>query len=116
MEVLFRGLLGLSFLLGFLFLLSENKKAIPWKLVGSLLLTIFIFVTLILKVSFVQAFFKGISSFFVAILGFTHTGSQFLFGSIVDVEKMGFSFSFQIVPTIMFFLALTSLLFYFVIA
>lgn len=113
MEVLFRGLLGLSFLLGFLFLLSENKKAIPWKLVGSLLLTIFIFVTLILKVSFVQAFFKGISSFFVAILGFTHTGSKFLFGSIVDVEKMGFTFAFQILPTIMFFSALTSLLFYF---
>ena len=104
MEVLLRGLLGLSFLLGFLFLLSENKKAVPWKLVGSLILTIFIFVTLILKVAFVQEFFKLVSSFFVAILGFTHEGSKFLFGSIVDVDKMGFTFAFQILPTIMFFL------------
>lgn len=113
MEALFRGLIGISFILGLLFLLSDNRKAIPWKLVGSLILTIFVFVTMILKVTFIQDFFKTISAFFVAILGFTHTGSKFLFGSIVDVDKIGFTFAFQILPTIMFFSALTSLLFYF---
>lgn len=113
MEQVFRGLLGLSFIIGFLFLLSENRKAISWKLVGSLILTIFVFVTLILKVELVQKFFETVSSVFVAILGFTNEGSNFLFGSIVDMEKSGFIFAFKILPTVMFFSALTSLLFYF---
>lgn len=113
MEQILRGMLGLGFLIGFLYLISENRKAIAWKLVGSLIITIFVFVLLILKVSFVQAFFEKVSSVFVAILGFTSEGSSFLFGSLVDMEKSGFIFAFKILPTVMFFSALTSLLFYF---
>lgn len=113
MEEVFRGIIGIVSMLGFLYLLSENKKAIPWKLVFTLVIAIFVFVTLILKVSLIQSFFDTISSFFVAILGFTHEGSKFLFGPIVDMDKLGFTFAFQILPTIMFFSALTSLLFYF---
>lgn len=113
MEAFFRGLLGLVFLLLLLYVLSENKKAISWKVILGGMMGQFIFALLILKVTFVQNLFEYISSFFVVILDFTHKGSDFLFGSMVDTNKVGFIFAFQILPTIMFFSALTSLLFYF---
>jgi CNT family concentrative nucleoside transporter len=111
MEIM-RGLLGCSFLILFLYFLSDNKKAISWKLVLSAFVAQTIFVLLVLKVPFVQTGFEYVSSFFVAILNYTHKGSEFLFGPIVDVSKIGFTFAFQILPTIIFFSALTSILFY----
>jgi len=112
-ESLLRGILGMAVLVGILYVLSNNKKAISWKLVGAGLLTQVIFALLILKVTFVQNIFEFISSFFVVILDFTHKGSDFVFGPIVDMNKIGFTFAFQILPTIIFFSALTSLFFYF---
>lgn len=113
MEPFLRGLLGIGALFSVLYFLSDNRKAISWKLVGSALLAQIIFVILVLKVPFIQNIFEYISSFFVAILGFTHQGSDFLFGPLVDTKKIGFTFAFQILPTIIFFSALTSILFYF---
>jgi CNT family concentrative nucleoside transporter len=109
----FRGLTGIAFLIFVLFLFSENRKKISWKLVGMGMMAQFIFAILILKVTFVQNIFEFISSFFVLVLNFTHQGANFLFGPLMDNTKIGFTFAFQILPTIIFFSALTSLLFYF---
>ena len=46
------------------------------------------------------------------ILDFTRAGSQFLLGNLVDTNSIGYIFAFQVLPTIIFFSALTSLLFY----
>ncbi len=107
-----RGLLGIAVILGLLALLSENRKAIPWKLVFTGLACQFIFAVLILKVPAAQFVFEKISSFFVVVLDFTRQGSVFLFGDLMDVSKIGFLFAFQVLPTIVFFSALTSLFFY----
>lgn len=116
MEILsniLRGLLGISFLVGLLWLLSANKKSIPWKLVVAGILFQIIFAILVLKVPFIQSAFEGLSNFFVKILDFTRQGSIFLFNDLMDTSSYGFIFAFQILPTIIFFSALTSLLFYF---
>ena len=113
-ESLLRGILGIATLLLVAFAFSRNRKGIDWKLVAKGLLIQIIFAVLILKVPFVQSGFEWLSSIFVTILGFTREGSLFLFGDLVgNMNSFGFIFAFQVLPTILFFSALTSLLFYY---
>ena len=109
----FRGLIGIIALLLIAFLFSRNRKAINWSLVAKGLLLQFILALLILKVPFVHSGFKYVSSVFVTILDFTSEGSKFLFGSFMNVDSFGYIFAFQVLPTIVFFSAITSLLFYY---
>jgi len=108
-----RGALGMFSLIVIAFLFSANKKAIDWKKVAigiSLQLLIAIGV---LKVEFIQTIFELVGGVFIEILGYTKAGSEFLFAGIVgDMNKFGYIFAFQVLPTIIFFSALTSLLFY----
>jgi CNT family concentrative nucleoside transporter len=66
----------------------------------------------VLKIPFVQSAFEFIGNIFVKILDFTATGSEFLLGGLMDTSTYGYIFIFQILPTIIFFSALTSILFY----
>ena len=66
----------------------------------------------ILRVSFIQKAFEWVGNIFISILDFTNAGSTFLFGDLMNSETYGFIFVFQILPTIIFFSALTSLFFY----
>ena len=114
MNSIFRGMLGIISLLLIAFLFSRNRTAIDWSLVIKGLVIQIIFALLILKVSFIQYGFEWLSSVFVTILSFTREGSLFVFGNLIeDVNSFGFIFAFQVLPTILFFSALTSLLFYY---
>ena len=112
LESFLRGLLGLAVLIGVLFLFSSKKKSIDWKLVIWGMILQVTFAIGILHVPFIAAIFDKVSSFFVVVLDFTRQGSGFVFGNLLNVESIGFIFAFQILPTIIFFSALTSLLFY----
>jgi len=113
LEHILRGSLGLLFLVLVLFLLSNNRKQINWKLVLTGLTMQILFAIAVLKVSFVKNIFEVGGNFFVKILSFTKEGSLFLFGNLAEYsDTLGFIFAFQILPTIVFFAALTSLLFY----
>lgn len=107
-----RGFLGIAVLLAVLYVCSSNKKNIPWKLVISGVLMQFIFAVGVLKVPFIAGIFETLSSFFVVVLEFTRQGSEFVFGGLLNIQNSGFIFAFQILPTIIFFSALTSLMFY----
>jgi CNT family concentrative nucleoside transporter len=108
-----RGIFGLVFLLLIAYLLSSSRKNINWKLVFTGVSLQIILAVLVLKVPFVKSIFDVISKGFVKVLSFTKDGSTFLFGNLVtDVDSMGFIFAFQILPTIVFFAALTSALYY----
>jgi CNT family concentrative nucleoside transporter len=80
--------------------------------VGFGLLLQFVLALSILKLSWVQGIFNAVGKIFVSILDFTASGSVFLFGDLMNTDTYGFIFVFQILPTIIFFAALTSLLFY----
>ena len=111
---IFRGLLGILVLIGIAFIFSRNKKAINWPLVFKGLIIQIVFAIGILKVPFIQSGFEWLSSIFVTILGFTRDGSLFLFGELIDnIDSFGYIFAFQVLPTIVFFSALTSVLFYY---
>ena len=115
---IFRGLIGIAVIISIAFLFSEKKSKISWKVVGIGLLFQLILAFLILNpsgISFLEYFrlgFQLLGKVFVAILDFSTAGADFLFGSFLDTEKHGFLFAFQVLPTIIFFSALTSLLFY----
>jgi concentrative nucleoside transporter, CNT family len=109
---LWRGILGMVSLLIIAYLFSSNKKAINWKTVGAGLSAQLLIGFGVLKVPFVQKGFEFVGGIFTSILDYTAAGSEFLFGGLMNVESYGFIFVFQILPTIIFFSALTSLLFY----
>ncbi len=107
-----RGLMGMLALIGISYLFSANRRAISWRVVGIGLLLQVSLAFGVLQVPAIQFFFEMIGSVFVVILDFTKAGTEFLFGSFLDTERFGFIFAFQVLPTIIFFSALTSLLFY----
>lgn len=107
-----RGILGMLCLLAIAYLFSSNRKAINWKTVGLGLLAQLILAIGVLKVPFVKAAFEFVGNLFVLVLDFTRAGSEFLLGGMMNVESFGFIFLFQVLPTIIFFSALTSVLFY----
>jgi len=107
-----RGVLGMVSLLVIAYLFSSNRKAINWKTVGAGLSAQLLIAIGVLKVPFIQAIFEFVGGIFTNILDYTAAGSEFLFGGLMNIESYGFIFVFQILPTIIFFSALTSLLFY----
>nr|WP_321225420.1 nucleoside transporter C-terminal domain-containing protein [uncultured Psychroserpens sp.] len=112
MNSLWRGVLGMISLICIAFLFSSNRKAINWKTVGIGLAFQLIIAIGVLKVSFIKTIFEFIGQGFIEILSYTKAGSEFLFGGMLDVTSFGFIFAFQVLPTIIFFSALTSVLFY----
>jgi len=109
---LLRGLLGILILITIAYIFSLNRKAISWKVVGIGLLIQIIIAIAILYVPFIQDIFSFFGKLFTLVLDFTKIGSEFLFGNFMDINKVGYIFAFQILPTIIFFSALTSVLFY----
>ncbi|SEL15775.1 concentrative nucleoside transporter, CNT family [Aquimarina amphilecti] len=108
-----RGVLGMIVLLIIAFLFSSNRKSINWKTVGLGIGFQLIIAIGVLRVPFIQTIFEWVGGLFVSVLDFTRAGSKFLFeGLVVDMDTFGFIFAFQVLPTIIFFSALTSLLFY----
>ena len=110
---IWRGALGMVSLIFIAFLFSSNRRAINWKTAGIGIAFQLIIAVGVLKVPFIQSVFETIGKVFVKVLDFTRSGSQFLFeGLVVDMDTFGFIFAFQVLPTILFFSALTSVLFY----
>lgn len=108
-----RGIIGLVSLFAIAFIFSSNRKAINWRTVGIGLAFQIVIAIGVLKVPFIQNIFEFIGKIFVKILEYTQAGSKFLFeGLVVDMDTFGFIFAFQVLPTIIFFSALTSVLFY----
>ncbi len=117
-----RGLLGMAAFTGIAYAFSNNRRAIDWKLVGTGMLLQVIVAIIVLKVSFVRALFEVVSAFFVKIIDFTSAGTGLVFGWLNNiaggnVEGLPFTtggpvFAVTILPTIIFFAALTAMLYY----
>ena len=123
---IFRGLLGMLVIIGIALLLSKNRKMIKWRTIGvALLIQLTLGITILkgddigfnigdsrFDLGFVGGFFDAIGKVFINILGYTKAGSEFLLGGLMDANSYGFIFAFQVLPVIIFFSALTSVLFY----
>ena len=121
-----RGILGITLLIGISFVLSNNKSKISWRLVFGGLALQLIFAVLILKgedlrsfffmLAWPKDFFNWISYFFVLVLNFTSAGAKFIFGDLAKPPgtegSLGSFFAFQVLPTIIFFASLMSVMYY----
>ncbi|WP_081211992.1 NupC/NupG family nucleoside CNT transporter [Salegentibacter sediminis] len=112
LESVMRGAIGMLALLFIAFIFSSRRKAINWRTVGMGLAAQLLLAFGVLQVPFIQSIFEFVGNIFVLILDFTAAGSEFLLGGMMDVDSFGFIFLFQVLPTIIFFSALTSVLFY----
>ncbi len=126
MDIL-RGVIGMLAIVAIAWMLSNNKKAIKWDIVAKGLLIQFILAVFILKgrvmeqwfapLGWPKEFFSWISGFFVAVIEYTTAGATFIFGDLAKgpgtEASLGFFFAFQVLPTIIFFASLTSLLYHY---
>lgn len=108
-----RGLLGLLVLLSLAWAMSSQRKNIPWKTVGTGLLLQALIAVGLLYWEGLATLFEVFGNFFVKILNYTGAGTEMLLGELGNTEGRGFIFVFQALPVIIFFSALTSLLYYF---
>jgi concentrative nucleoside transporter, CNT family len=108
-----KGMLGLFVMVLIMYLFSVNRRMINWRLVITGLALQLVIAIGVLKVDVIKNVFELFGNFFVVVLSFTLEGSRFVLGDLVNPGGgVGFVFAFQILPTIIFFSALTSLLFY----
>ena len=110
---LIRGLAGMVSILLIAYLLSKERKQIAWKTVGLGLLAQVTIAIGVLKVNWIKGMFEGLGGFFINILEYTGEGAKMLLGQFGDVDQYGFIFVFQALPVIIFFSALSSILYYF---
>ena len=108
-----RGVIGMCSIILIAYLLSNNKKKIDWKTIIIGLSSQLIIAVAVLKIEFVRMVFEKIGQGFLAIVTFTNQGSRILFGDLADSSKYGEIFVFQVLPVIIFFSALTSVLYYY---
>ncbi len=108
-----RGMFGLLVIIAIAFAFSTNRKAVSWRVVVTGLVIQVVLAASILYIPVIRRIFEFVGKIFVKILDFTKVGSEFLFGEFLDMDKYGMIFAFQILPTIIFFSALTSVLFYY---
>jgi len=123
---LIRGILGLALLIGIAWLFSASRKDINWKLVGIAITMQVVFGFFIIKGSLLGTYFaplewpkmafEGISAGFVKLLSFTTDGAKFVFGNLAVspgfTDSLGFFFAFQVLPTIIFFASIMSVLYH----
>ena len=126
------GILGIAVLIGCAVLLSYDRKRINWRLVASGFALQLVFGLIILKTAAGRALFETLGGWITALLGFQEQGARFVFGNLVDntvpvgvpdatgavasaggmVAHTGAFFAFNVLPTIIFFSALMSVLYY----
>ena len=112
-ESLGRGALGMFFLLFVCYLFSNNRRAINWKLVGIGIVAQICFALGVLKVNFVKQLFSWVSHQFVELINIGHKGIEFIFGNLADpTGNWAYIFAVQVLPNIIFFAALSAMLYY----
>ena len=113
LENIARGMLGMLFLILICWLLSNNRRAINWKLVLFGIVAQVMFALGVLKVNVIKFVFEKVSDQFVALINIGHKGIEFIFGNLADPSgNWAYIFAVQVLPNIIFFAALSAMLYY----
>jgi Nucleoside permease len=113
LDNILRGLLGMFFLIFVCYALSNDRRAINWKLVGIGIVAQVCFALGVLKVNFIKAIFVWLSDKFVDLIDIGHEGIKFMFGNLADQSgNWAYIFAVQALPNIIFFAALSAVLYY----
>lgn len=109
---LLRGAFGYAALIGIAIALSYDRRRIPWRIVAAGVVLQFLFASCVLYVGPIRDMVEWVGNLFVNLMGFTNEGVKFVFGSLASTEKHGIVFAIGILPSIIFFSAFTSMLYY----
>ncbi len=108
-----RGALGIASLIFICYLFSNNRRHIDWKLVAGGIALQLVFAVGILYVPFFRDIFQWLSNRFVDLIQLSHKGTEFLFGNLANQSgSWAYVFAIQVLPNIVFFAALSSLMYY----
>lgn len=105
-------LIGVVLFIAIAYVFSSNRKAINWRTILWAFGLQVVFGVLILKTSAGVAVFDYLNDAILKVLDFQKAGAEMVFGGLASQEKFGYIFAFQVIPTIVFFSALMSLLYY----
>ena len=108
----FQGVLGIALILGIIVLISKHRSRINWRIVGSGLALQAIVGFLVIKWPPGAYALEQFANAVTGVIGFTSAGTEFVFGPLVDPDKIGFVFALQVLPVIIFFGAIVGLLYY----
>lgn len=103
---------GIFVLIAIAWIFSKNRKAINYKTVATGLVIQIIFALLVLKFPPGRKFFEIMNDVIIKVISFSTDGAKFIFGNLIDNQSLGFIFAFQVLPTIIFFSSLMSVLYY----
>jgi len=106
------GLFGLLVLTGIAWLLSSQRGKVDWRLVLAGMALQILFAIVVILVPGGRVFFEYFARFFVKLVEFAMIGSSFIFGDLASVQNFGYVFAFQVLPTIIFFASLMSVLYH----
>jgi concentrative nucleoside transporter, CNT family len=107
-----RGLIGVAFLIFLAYVFSDHRRYINWKVIATGLAIQLTMAILVLKVPFFYDIINWIGGVFVTVINFSNAGAKFIFGDLTNPNQFGFIFAVRVLPTIIFFSALTSGLYY----
>lgn len=127
-----RGLIGIAFLLFVCWLMSNNRKVIPWRIVLWGMGLQFLLGLFVMRTELGRYFFSGVNGVVMKLLAFSESGSSFIFGNLAkgfnvpvgaggamgpvassgDVAAVGAYFAFNVLPTIIFFSSLLTALYH----
>lgn len=115
-ENLLRGIAGMIFLLGLCFIFSNNRRRIDWRVVGIGIVAQIAFAIGVLgkgRYNFFRMLIEWLSQKFVEVINISHKGTEFMFGKLADPSgNWAYIFAVQVLPNIIFFAALSALLYY----
>lgn len=106
------GIVGIAVILGIAFLFSSNRKAINLRIVGAAFALQVVIAVIVLYWERGRAAIAVMSDGVMAIIGFSKAGVDMVFGPLADTEVIGFSFAINVLPIIIFFSALMSVLYH----
>ena len=106
------GLFGLAVLISVAFAFSNHKKSVDWRQIAAGITLQIVFAIIVIMVPGGREFFDAISRVFVKIIDFAMVGGAFIFGDLSNQTQFGFIFAFQVLPTIIFFASLMSVLYH----
>jgi len=112
MERSFIGILGIIAILGIAVAFSSNRKAINLRVVGAALALQAVVATFVLYFDYGRKMIDALSTGVLAVIGFSKDGIDMVFGPLADTDVIGFSFAINILPIIIFFSALMSVMYH----
>jgi len=106
------GIAGIAAILGIAFLFSSNRKAVNLRIVGAAFGLQVVVAVIVLYWDMGRRAIEVMSEGVMAVIGYSQAGIDMVFGPLADTEVIGFSFAINVLPIIIFFSALMSVLYH----